>query len=506
MRKNVCKLRGIGKSFGTNDVLRGIDLDLFAGEIVVLMGANGAGKSTLVKLICGYHSLDSGDMELDGNPYLPVDPAGAISAGIVTVHQSIDDGVIPDLDIATNLMLDHLTRPNAGLWVHDRKLRQEATTIAQSMGITTDVRTKVAHLGVADRQMIAIARAMARSPKVLILDEPTSSLSATEAERLFALLDTLRDKGVAILYISHRMSDIRRVADRIVSMRDGAISGVFNDKPLEYDNAVTAMLGHAMTDINITPVESGSPILEIRNLQLEADSPLINLSACDGEVIAISGLLGSGKSRLAEILFGQRKPYGGSLLIDGAPYVPESAGDAVEWGVHLSPKDRGTNAVIPTFNITDNISLPFLRSFTRLGLLSGNRQKHSAENMINQMGVVCQSAKDGINTLSGGNQQKVMIGRWLLKPCRLLLLDEPFQGVDIGARRDIGRHIRASAKGRATIVFVAEIDEALEIADRIVVLHESQIVGEHRNTNIDLNVLIAQVSGAVNTETTSTAL
>ena len=499
MRKNACKLRGITKSFGTNSVLRGVDLDLHAGEIVVLMGANGAGKSTLVKLICGYHSLDSGTMELDGQTYSPIDPAGAITAGVVTVHQSIDDGVIPDLDVATNLMLDHLTRPNAGFWVRDRQLRKKAATVALSMGITTDVRTRVADLGVADRQMIAIARAMARSPNVLILDEPTSSLSATEADRLFGLLDSLREKGVAILYISHRMSDIRRVAERIVCMRDGAISGVFDQQPLDYDNAVTAMLGHAMTDVEISPVFSGNPVLEVRELKLEKGSAPINLTAHDGEVIAITGLLGSGKSRLADILFGLRSAYAGSMHIDARQYCPASAAEAVEFGVHMSPKDRTSNAVIPTFNITDNLSLPFLRSFSRFELLRGNKQKLAANRMIKQIGVVCQSAKDGINTLSGGNQQKVMIGRWLLEPCRLLLLDEPFQGVDIGARRDIGRHIRGSANGRATIVFVSEIDEALEIADRILVLHESQIVGEHDNNNINLNTLIAQVSGAINT-------
>lgn len=503
MRKNVCKLRGINKSFGSNDVLRGIDLDLFAGETVVLMGANGAGKSTLVKLICGYHHLDSGSMELNAQSYRPVGPADAINCGVVTVHQSIDDGVVPDLDIATNLMLDRLTRPDASLWVRDRHLRQEAARVALSMGITTDVRTRVADLGVADRQMIAIARAMARSPDVLILDEPTSSLSATEADRLFTLLDSLRDQGVAILYISHRMSDIRRVADRIVCMRDGAISGVFEQQPLDYDSAVTAMLGHAMTDVDISPVSGGKPVLELRDLKLGRQSVPINLTAHDGEVIAITGLLGSGKSALAEILFGLRHAHAGSMSIDARPYEPDSASEAVRSGVHMSPKDRSLNAVIPTFNISDNISLPFLRSFNRLGLLSGRKQRLAADQMITQIGVVCQSAKDGINTLSGGNQQKVMIGRWLLEPCRLLLLDEPFQGVDIGARRDIGKHIRASAQGRATIVFVAEIDEALEIADRIIVLHESQIVGEHLNHDINLNTLIAQVSGAMNTPSTS---
>lgn len=503
MHQAICQLRGISKSFGSNVVLRSVDIDLRAGEIVVLMGANGAGKSTLVKLVCGYHSLDSGSMQLDGEAYSPTDPASAITAGVVTVHQSIDDGVIPDLDIATNLMLDRLTRPDAGLWVRDRQLRKDAQAVALSMGITTDVRTKVADMGVADRQMIAIARAMARSPKVLILDEPTSSLSATEADRLFRLLDTLREQGVAILYISHRMSDIRRLADRIICMRDGAISGVFDQKPLDYDTAVTAMLGHAMTDVDIQPVTGTNAVLELRKLALEAHSAPIDLVAHEGEIIAVTGLLGSGKSKLAEILFGLDTAFSGSMYIDETLYRPQNAQEAIAFGVHFSPKDRGLNAVIPTFTIADNLALPFLRSFSRLGLLSHRLQRQAADDMISQIGVVCQSAKDGINTLSGGNQQKVMIGRWLLKPCRLLLLDEPFQGVDIGARRDIGKHIRQSAVGRATLVFVAEIDEALEIADRIIVLHESQVVGEHSNNDIDINALVAQVSGATNIHSNS---
>ena len=505
MPDHLCKLTGINKSFGSNHVLRGIDLVLDAGEIVALMGANGAGKSTLVKLICGYHSLDSGTMELEGRNWLPSDPASAIAAGIVTVHQSIDDGVVPDLDVASNLMLDRFTRAGASLLVRDRQMRREAQEIADAMGITTDVRIRVSDLDVADRQMIAIARAMARAPKVLILDEPTSSLSAKEADRLFLLLDTLRSQGVAILYISHRMSDIRRVADRIVCMRDGAISGVFDQEPLDYDRAITSMLGRAMTEVDIDPVSGENPVLQLRDIKLQIDSEPINLTAFDGEVIAITGLLGSGKSRLADIIFGLHQADAGEMFIDDETYKPTSAASAVERGVFFSPKDRSTNAVISSFDITDNVSLPFLRNFTRMGLLSRRRQQHAANKMIEKLGVVCQSADDSIDSLSGGNQQKIMIARWLLQSCRVLLLDEPFQGVDIGARRDIGKYIRHTASARTTIVFVAEIDEALEIADRILVLYEHQLVGEHRNFNVNLNELVAHVSGASITAEPQTA-
>ncbi len=492
---DVFAIRGLKKSFGRVNVLLGFDLDMRPGEVVVLMGANGAGKSTLVKIMCGSFRADAGQMTLNGKPYAPPNAAAALSHGVVTVHQSIDDGVIPDLDVATNLMLSRLTEPGARLMLRDKVLRKEAQAVAASMGLNVDVRQRVSDLGVADRQMIAIARAMAYSPKVLILDEPTSSLSAVEADRLFALIDRLRAQGVAILYISHRMSDIRRIADRIICMRDGAISGVFDKAPLDYDGAVSAMLGRKITQVDFEPQSGMAPVLELQNMTLRANSRPFDLAFADGEIVAITGLLGSGKSEFADIVFGLGKPRSGQMLLSGKPYQPRSPVQAIAAGVFMSSKDRASNAVIPAFDIDNNMTLPFFVKFSRLSLLSKKLQKRATENIIKQLGIVCRSGKDAIGTLSGGNQQKVMIGRWLLADCKVLLLDEPFQGVDIGARRDIGRHIRKTAIKRATLIFVSELDEALEIADRIIVLHEGSVVGEHLNAKVDMNSLVAQVSG-----------
>ena len=495
MPVHALEVRGLLKNFGRNRVLRGIDLSLDYGSVTVLMGANGAGKSTLVKVLCGYHKADGGELKLAGRHFSPVNASDAIAKGVVTVHQSIDDGVIPDLDVANNLMLDRLAEPGSGFFVRERSLRQQAQEVAQSMGIEVDLKARVADLSVADRQMIAIARAMARKPKVLILDEPTSSLSATEANRLFALIDRLREAGVAILYISHRMSDIRRIADTILCMRDGAISGVFESQPLDYEAAVTAMLGHRMNDVDFVARQGNSAILELNELKLTAAAKAINLTVHDGEVVAVIGLLGSGKSRLVEVIYGIRHAISGSMLIDSKPYHPASVQHAVERGVFMSPKDRGVNAVVPAFDIANNMTLPFFAAFSTGSFLSGARMRARSRQMNDQLGVVCQTENDSIGTLSGGNQQKVMIARWLMEPCRVLLLDEPFQGVDIGARRDIGKHIRDSADGRATVVFMAEIDEAIEIADRIVVMTEGSIKGEHVNINIDLASLISDISG-----------
>lgn len=486
---------GIEKAFGPNRVLRGIDLKIPAGQTTVLMGANGAGKSTLVKILCGVHRPDEGQIDLFGEAFSPSSPSQAIDAGVVTVHQAINDGVIPDLDVASNLMLDQLNSVRAGFLINRRKLNAQAREIAGAMGIDIDVRTPVAELGVAERQLIAIARAMAKKPKVLILDEPTSSLSATEAERLFGLLDRLRETGVAVLYISHRMSDIRRIADRIVCMRDGQISGTFETQPLDYEGAVTAMLGHAMTAVDFDVASPGEPVLQLNDLKLSTDGEPFNLTAHRNEVIAITGLLGSGKSKLASILFGMQAPMSGSMRLAGKPYAPKSPQDAIRAGVFLSAKDRASNGVVPTFDITQNLTLPFTARHAPLSFLNRKSERKTTRNMIGQLGVVCQSEQDDIGTLSGGNQQKVMVGRWMAEASQLLLLDEPFQGVDIRARHDIGHSIRETAKERATIVFAAELDEALEIADRILVLYEHSLVGEHRNDGVDLAAILSQISG-----------
>ena len=496
MSATAMEIAGLTKAFGTNRVLRGIDLELARGEVSVLMGANGAGKSTLVKVICGVHQADGGTMRLGGRPFAPRTPIEAIRAGVVTVHQNINDGVIPDLDVASNLLLDRLTEPGSGFFLRERELRRQAREIAASMGLEVDVGRPVRELQLADRQLVAIARAMAHRPELLILDEPTSSLSAAEAERLFALLDRLRDQGVAILYISHRTSDIRRLADRIYAMRDGAIVGRFSEKPLDYEAAVTAMLGQGLDEIVLDHNMPGPPVLEFRDVVLEPGARPINLTVHRDEVLTVTGLVGAGKTMIAEILFGQRAPLSGEILLEGRPYRPRSAREAIDAGVFLCPKDRGSTGIFRDHSLARNTTMPFLERFSHLGFVNTRSEARATRRMIDELGVVCQSEQDDIGTLSGGNQQKIMVARWLGQPSRVLILDEPFQGVDIKARRDIGAKIRETTKGRATIVMASEMDEVLEIADRIVVLSDKHVVGDHRNNkDLGLREVLAQVAG-----------
>lgn len=489
------RIREIRKSFGPVRVLDGVDLSLSAGKVTVLMGANGAGKSTLVRIISGVYFADGGDIELEGERFEPQTPAEALRAGVVTVHQNINDGVVGDLDVATNLTLDRLNGRGARWFFNPARVRREARVAAARMGLDLDMRAKVGNLSLADRQMVAIARAMMHEPKLMILDEPTSSLSSAEADRLFGFIDGLRAKGVAILYISHRMSDIRRLADRIVALRDGRIAGVFDGPSLDYEGAVDAMLGRSSSQNRVEVKPASRPIFEAEGLRLTAQSQPFSLKLGAGEVVAVTGLVGVGKSVLGEVLFGLSTPVAGTMYLDGRPYRPSTPGAAIESGVYMVAKDRGVNGIVPGFPIFENMSLPFLKQFSRLTVLSRSRETANAKRQIGELGIVCRTERDDLSTLSGGNQQKVMVGRWLAMPSRLLILDEPFQGVDIAARRDIGNKLRQSAADRATLVFLTELDEAFEIADRILVMSEHTIVGEHINQNPDLERLLAEIAG-----------
>lgn len=491
----VFRVDGLRKSFGHIEVLGGVSVELHAGEVTVLMGANGAGKSTLVKIISGVYDHGGGTMRLAGHDFAPKTPAEAIRAGVVTVHQNINDGVVADLDVATNLTLDRLTGSGVPTLFNPSRVRREAKAVADRMGLVIDLRARISDLSLADRQMVAIARAMAHQPKVLILDEPTSSLSSAEADRLFALLDRLREQGVAILYISHRMSDIRRLADRIVSMRDGLISGSFDRKPLDYEGAINAMLGRKIHLDQIVARDSANAVLTIEGMRIAQNARPFSLTLGDGEVVAITGLVGVGKTALAETLFGVRKPLSGTMVLDGKPYAPASTGEAIAAGVFLVAKDRGENGIVGGFNIQENISLPFHKRMSHFGVLRRRLERTIARRQVQELGIVCRSEKDEMASLSGGNQQKVMVARWMAQDAKLFILDEPFQGVDISARRDIATKLRASANGRATLLFVTELDEALETADRILVMSEQTIVGEHRNADIDLDRLLAEVAG-----------
>lgn len=494
-QSDTIEISGIKKSFGTNTVLHDISLTVSGGEVLALMGANGAGKSTLVKILSGVYDADGGSIAVNGEPCTLDTPQQARDSGIVTVHQIINDGVVQDLTIAENLILDQLCDGRFPAFMSKSVLHERAREVAATIGIDLPLDTQVADLSQADKQLVAIARALSVKPRLLILDEPTSSLSEREALRLFEAVEHMRDQGVAIMYISHRMSDIRRLADRIAALREGRIVGLF-EKPLDYDGAVHSMLGHAVGEVMHAYKAGDQARMVFDQVKLADDSRAFDLELKTGQIVALTGLLSSGCATVVECLFGMQAFAGGRVTLDGTDWRVKSPREAIDAGVYMVQEDRGNNAIIPDFSIENNTSLPFLKSFSWFSFINRQQEKARVKEAIDLTRVKYTDPTHEMMTLSGGNQQKVMVARWMLESCRVLLLNEPFQGVDISSRRQIGKLLRETARDRVTIAVCTDVEEALEIADRVIVFNHNNLVGDHRIDQIDMATLIKQIAAA----------
>jgi simple sugar transport system ATP-binding protein len=487
------RVRELSKLFGPHRALDRVSLDIYPAEVVALLGANGAGKSTLVKILAGSQSADAGEIRVDGEPRHFNSPLSARRFGIVAVHQQINEGIAPGLSVAENLLLDELCRPDADFWLNRKRLLERAASIAAGLGLTLPLEQPIEHLGQAERQLVVLARAFALQPRLLILDEPTAALSDAEAQRLFGLIDTLRSRGVAILYISHRLSDLQRVADRAVVLRDGRLAGEFTSRQLP--EAVHAMLGQALDAHVYTPRVAGRGVLELRSVQLLPRSTAFDLSLHENEVVVLTGLLGAGKSAIAEVLFGLRTAASGTVKFNGAEWLPGSPGEAIRSGVFYAAEDRASQSLVGDFSLRRTLTLPFLERFTRAGFIRNRAEATAVQAQVAALGIKTTGIDVPMSSLSGGNQQKVVLGRWLLGEGRVLILDEPFQGVDVRARREIGQLLRDTAKGRATLVICADVDEALEIADRILLVRDHAVVAQFPRAGLNRDELVAALAG-----------
>jgi simple sugar transport system ATP-binding protein len=474
----------VSKRFGATQALEGVDLAIRSGEVVALMGANGAGKSTLAKIASGVIAPDSGRILVLGKELRLASPQAARAAGIVTVHQSTGQLGVPGLTVAENLVLDRLCGGGAGALVSQSQIARQARQIAASIGFDAPLDQDFGALGPAHRQLVAIARAVAAEAAILILDEPTASLSAPEADRLFCVIDRLRGRGVGVLYISHRLGDIRRIADRIVVLQNGHRVAE-QVQPFDFAAAVRAMIGRNLDDAERTadPSLESKIVLSLSGVRLISGSASFDLVVRAGEVVAVIGALGSGKSRLMNALYGIGSLAGGSIELDGAPWRPISPAHSIARGVFMAAEDRWRSsflpAVTPGGDIAGTIALPHRRSWFPWGLVRKERERTAADSVIRRLGVRCRNSEDTLDLLSGGNQQKVVIGRWQSASSRLLLLDEPFQGVDVGARRDIVDAIRADRSDGATLIATSDVEEAIEAADVVAVMRDHSIIGLH---------------------------
>ncbi|MEE1832781.1 sugar ABC transporter ATP-binding protein [Streptomyces sp. SP17KL33] len=496
-------LRDVSMAFGGRTVLASVSLDIAPGSVVALLGANGAGKSTLIKILSGVHTDHGGLVRIAGEPAALQSPLAARQLGIQTVHQRISEGVVPGLTVAENLVFEELAQSRGNPFLNGNRLLARAREIQAALGLDwsdTVLRRDVTELGISDRQLLILARALATRPRLLILDEPTSALSAAEAERLFALVERMRADGIAVLYVSHRLGEIDALADRLVVLRDGRLTED-QTRPFDWDAALRAMLAQAQETTTARPVregDQGDVVLSLRGVRLFEGRTPLDLDLRGGEVTGVVGLLGAGKTELARGLFGAEPFTTGTVELDGKAYAPRRPADAIRGGVHLVPEDRHADALVPGWSVARNISLPFLKSLSRLGLMNTARENALGRDTIDALGVVARDEHSTVEELSGGNQQKVVVGRWLAETPRVLILDEPFRGVDIGARRDIGRRARAlAAEGAAVLVLSADIDEVLEVADRVVVLAAGEIHLDAYGEDAERDRVIQTISASV---------
>lgn len=490
-------------AFGGKAVLESVSLDIAPGSVVALLGANGAGKSTLIKILSGVHTDHGGEVTVNGSPATLQSPLAARQLGIQTVHQRIGEGIVPGLTVAENLVFEELAQARGNPFLNGRRVLARAREIQSALDLGWSdalLKRDVTELGISDRQLLILARALATRPRLLILDEPTSALSAAEAERLFALVERMRDDGIAVLYVSHRLGEIDALADRLVVLRDGRLTED-QVKPFDWDSALRAMLAQAQEATTARPQpagEQGEILLSLRGVRLLDGRTPQDLDLRAGEVTGVVGLLGAGKTELARGLFGAEPFTSGAVELDGKAYEPRRPADAIRAGIHFVPEDRHADALVPGWSLAQNISLPFLKSLSTAGLVNRAKEDALGRDTIEALGVIARDEHSTVEELSGGNQQKVVVGRWLAERPRVLILDEPFRGVDIGARRDIGRRARAlAAEGAAVLVLSADVDEVLEVADRVVVLAAGEIHLDAYGEDAERDRVIQTISASV---------
>lgn len=470
---------GINKRFGGVRALRDVNFEVRAGEVHALLGENGAGKSTLIKILSGVHAADSGAIEIAGNPVTFDSPARSREAGIAVVYQDLS--LVESLSVADNLLLGREPRARFG-FVRKRELMARAEAFLGELGIPLDTRATVGSLPFAYRQMTEIAKALMGEVRLLILDEPTSSLTSDEVRILFDAIGKATRRGVGVIYVTHRLNEVFEISQRVTVLRDGANAGTFVTADTDMKRLVNAIIG---TD-RLAPAASRaapaaaraldpSPVLSLSDVSNDRLSA-VDLSVMQGEIHGLAGLIGSGRTEILETIFGLRPVERGAFEIKGRPWLPNGPADAIERGVALVPEDRHVQGLVLDHSIERNITLPRIPHFSRWGFLQQRAAIRRAETAVARLSVKAQGASSLVRTLSGGNQQKVVFGKWNDPRPRVLLLDEPTVGVDVGAREEIYGVIRNAARdGSGVLVVSSDLVELIELCDRISVIVDGRV-------------------------------
>jgi rhamnose transport system ATP-binding protein len=470
------RLTGISKAFAGVQALKGVSFDLRVGEVHALVGENGAGKSTLNKVITGAHRPDEGTMAVNGENVEGLDPVTARRLGIAAIYQQ--PSLFPDLTVAENIAIG-LEPGSPWRRVHWGERHDRARRLLDRVGAAIDPEADVRGRSMPEQQLVEIARALGAEARILIMDEPTASLSDQEVERLFRVIGDLKARGVGIIYISHRLEELPRIADRVTALRDGVLVGTRRMSEVSRAELIRMMVGRELSAVfpKVT-AEPGDVVLEVSGLGCEASGVRgVDLSVRAGEVVGLAGLVGAGRTELARVLFGLTPADSGDVRLRGRPVVVDSPARAVALGIAYVPEDRRRHGVILEMSTAANTTLATLRAHARLGLLDGRRERETAAEFVRRLGIKTPSLEAPVGNLSGGNQQKVALARWLAAAPRLLILDEPTQGVDVGAKAEIHRLMSDLAgAGMAIVMISSELPEILGMSDRIAVMHGGTVV------------------------------
>ena len=489
------RLEGIRKSFGGVHALEGVDFELRAGEIHALLGENGAGKTTLIKVLGGIHLPDAGSIVIDGREVSMRGVADADRCGIRIIHQELS--LAPNLSVAENIYLGR--EPHRFGLLNRRTMYQRAERLVADLGLDEirDVRAEVSQLSVAHQQLVEIARALSEQARILVLDEPTSALSEAETEALFAALNRLRSQGVGMIYITHRLEEITRLADRVTVLRDGESIGTQKTAHLDHAQLIRWMVGRDIKDHYRRPTTRSSEVaFEVDGLRAAKVND-VSFEVRHGEILGLAGLVGSGRSEMARSIFGIDPVDGGRIKVDGRQVTINSPRDALDAGIVLVPEDRKLQGLVLSQSVTFNTALPWLKDWITGFMPNERKRREIVERAIRTFGIKVADPGQTIDSLSGGNQQKLLVGRWMEHPPKVLILDEPTRGVDVGAREEIFEIIGSLVEGGMAVVLISsDLGEVLNLSNRIAVYRDGRILDRADADRFTLENIMQLLTGA----------
>jgi rhamnose transport system ATP-binding protein len=504
MTQPLLELSHISKAFPGVKALNDVQFEMLRGEVHALLGENGAGKSTMIKIISGVYRPDSGEIRFEGKPIHFNNPREAQALGIATIYQELS--LYPELTVAENIFMGHAPR-NRFRMIDWATMRNEAQKILESLNIhDMDVNRKIGTMTVGNRQRVEIAKALSQKARILIMDEPTAALTEADVQRLFGIVRLLRERGVGIIYISHRLEEVFTLTDRVTVLRDGqyvdtkpvaAANGAAGTTP---DELISMMVGRTIDKL-FPKLETtiGTPVLEVRNLVRKPLTRGVNMTVRTGEIVGLAGLVGSGRSEVAQVIFGMTPAQSGVILVNGKEVQINHPGQAMKLGIAYVPEDRGTQGLVRQMKIRENVSLAVLQHLVSGPFVDLRAERSLARQTIDQLSIRAYSSEQVVNKLSGGNQQKIVVGKWLASKPKLLIMDEPTRGVDVGAKAEIHRLLSELAQqGLAILMISSELPEVLGMSDRILVMREGRIVAEYSRAEATQENIAAAMMQAQN--------